>query len=110
MTRLSRKLVQNRLRQREARQQGNVGMFFFLMAVGGFLMAGHSMLSTMNSLKNASPKMGGMSAKTGEVLEEGAALIKPDSVAKLGKMVAKDEVQQIAEWTLENKKNGRDDR
>lgn len=53
MSCLSRKVVENRIKQREARENGNMNAVFCLMILGGLLFAGHSVLTQMHHIRHS---------------------------------------------------------
>ena len=86
-TQLARKQV-------KARQKGNMGLFFFLMAIGGFMLSGQTILS--------------QASKMGHSLKSQLKNLSGEKVFKeLGRQVTKDDIQFVVE-AMDKNTNDRD--
>ena len=84
MSCLSRKVVENRLKQQQAKENGNMNALLCLMLVGGLLFAGHSMLTQMSHLHRS-------------MKDIFRSLVSRNTVKQVGNELAKEEVQKVAE-------------
>lgn len=96
MSCLARKVVENRIKQKEAKENGNVNALICLMIVGGLLFAGHSMLTQMGHLHRS-------------MKDIFRSLVGRNTVRQVGSELAKSEGQKIAEvmtqdWNNENER------
>ncbi len=86
MSCLSRKVVENRLKQQEAKDNGNTGLLFGLLIVGGLLFAGHSMLTQMHHFHRS-------------MKDIFRSLVSRNTVRQVGRELAKENIQKVAEST-----------
>ena len=89
MSCLSRKVVENRLKQKEARENGNMNAVVCLMILGGLLMAGHSILTQMHHFHRS-------------LKDIFHSLVSRNTVKQVGNELASEEVREIAPHVLKD--------
>ena len=99
MSCLSRSVVENRLKQQQAKEEGNTNLLFGLVLMGCLLFAGHTMLTHMHHVHRS----------LRGIFE---SLTKRKGIQQLGRTLAKEDVQKVAESTgnamgFNNKENER---
>jgi len=87
---LQRQIVESRIRNRDqieqAKENGNTSLVFGLLIVGGLLFAGHSMLTQMHHFHRS-------------MKDIFRSLVSRNAIRQVGKELAKDDIQKVAEST-----------
>ena len=86
MSCLSRSVVSNRLKQQQAKEEGNTNLLFGLIVLGCLLFAGHTLLTHLNHVRRS-------------LKDIFRSLVDRKAVRQVGRELAKDEVQKVAEST-----------
>ena len=86
MSCLSRSVVENRLKQQKAKEEGNTNLLLGLMLIGCLLFAGHTMLTHVHHVRRSLKG----------IFE---SLTKRKGIQELGRVLAKEDVQKVAEST-----------
>jgi len=102
---IDRHRVYNRQKQREARENGNFGILFFLIVMGFCLFAGSSILTQMRTLGSS------LREKLSEFLSKNKAeLSEKDPLRKAGKIIQQnDKVIEEAGKNMGISKDDKDD-
>lgn len=94
MSCLSRHVVENRIRQQQAREQGNTNALFGLIALGCLLFAGHALFTQAGRL--------------GHSLKDMLRKITTNPAKTAVKQFAKEEWRNVAEYTSDAHSDDRD--
>ena len=86
MSCLSRSVVENRLKQQKAKEEGNTNLLFGLMLIGCLLFAGHTMLTHAHHVHRSLRSIF-------------ASLTKRKGIQELGRTLAKEDMQKVVEST-----------
>ena len=96
MSCLSRKVVENRVKRQQAKEDGNTGLLFGLLIVGGLLFAGHSMLTQMHHFHRSMKDIFRSLVSRNTVKQVG------EELEQVGKTLARDEVREIAPHVMKD--------
>ncbi len=91
MSCLSRKVVENRLKRQNAKDEGNIGLLFGLIIVGGLLFAGHSMLTQMHHVHKSLKDML-------------SSIVNRNTIKQVGEELATDEARELAPHLIKEDK------